>query len=1375
MEREYLSDNTYIRFPGGECYKINSRIGRGGGSLLYSACKMVLQDGKYEEQSRIRYALKECFPYSEQYDFVRNSAGEIRPVTESQEAEHYLHYVAAMQLNEGKITSEIYETEAIRMVPILHLAGGAEVSQDQGESFHYVSNTYTVMASLENKGESVTAWYGKEENHTAAAIFSVIRQVLLALREVHGDSGSAKNAITKNASTKKVIDREKMTSPLIGSQAQVMEQVGGQAEVHASSAHSGKYVHLDIQAGNIFVTGDWRDQSLTCFLIDFGSARRLLEDGRCAPVGSEPIFSSLGYRAPEIAQILSGENREFRLGKEADLYSVGYLLLYLLTGTRYSDELLARFRNKYDKNYLTRKNIQELNVPAYVEELIQHILAKALEPDPEKRYGNTDAMLKDVDKVLEALLPSHSRISGLAYDGYILYDAKEPVCKMAAQTLQKRLEHFRASGLKRIRRVFLDSTEVSADVNRDKQTVEALKASGYLIIVGGADPESAIWQAKEVKFFLRFHPVSHVLVMVTGVEKDASEMPVIRVAGLGRTAVLAADARGGSEKEIRKKIKKEAAIRIAAPLLSVPYDGLVQRYRRYRRRKFGSIAAVVAVTLTGFGAHAAYQAYQIQIQHTLASQNRALNLCNQAMALYEKGDKKGALETAILPYEEEKTNWSVVPEQVYALNTIMGAYSSGKETMFEPLGIEKIEEDEMAASEDTESPGNNKFDQFQDIRDYDFTVGNWRIQRDDQGLTVYDLQNNTQTVLTTACAARPVLVADNLLAVIEYQEGQQDPNDQMDIWSDEKGLFTPVLYDLTTGKEVCRLETENEWFENGKGNCVLELDHMGKGASDVWACWIGQKLWLVDLEDGKSTEVDVDVTEAADVNARNGKATADEKNADCNFNRIADLTFHSEIAAVEPYSENEFLVGLSSGSVISVTVSDGSLSKKLVYEGNGTLYDFSCDAQTQTLDLYTEQGVVHCGKPKDSRMTDVDITGLFGESYEIAGVEQEDTYTYMWFGDTNRQKKVYGSLFFYNDAVAVYRTLEEEPLFTYKSDGDWKIQDVQMKVQDEQEAALVLETRYNENYETISRITLCPVKGGESRILATVTGLLNQIQYNSDLTGAYLCGNLADHNMNLLFYIDFQAQEISEISLGLNDVEHVRDILVKKADAEGDIRLELISPYQNQIRVITYSTLEKKILAQKTLSLENDENYGSVEIVQNRDCTNLLIYDRSGSAWVLDAETLEVLHTLNVGEKRYLDMCFFRDSTCLLGADEESVWLYNLEEEKMESVVYMDTRINCSPGKKLRADESGPFFGFWDSMVYTYTAADNGANTQYLHLFWADDDLQIHKYADVEGGFKPADSWGIMSLYGDRKGFAYGGLGEFDELYGLAKEWLEAN
>lgn len=247
MRREFLKKDTYIRFPGGECYKINGRIGEGGGSLLYSASKLAFQDGKYIEQNNLRYALKECFPCSEDYVFVRDPSGEIRPEKMTVQAEDYLRCVASMQLNEGKITSDIYETEAIRMIPILHLAGGAELSVDEGRSFQYVANTYTVMASLENKGESVASWYEWEENLTAAAIFSVIRQILLALREVH----------------------------------------------------QGNYVHLDIQDGNIFVTGDWRDQSLTCFLIDFGSARKLLEDGRCAPAGEEPVFSSQGYRAPE--------------------------------------------------------------------------------------------------------------------------------------------------------------------------------------------------------------------------------------------------------------------------------------------------------------------------------------------------------------------------------------------------------------------------------------------------------------------------------------------------------------------------------------------------------------------------------------------------------------------------------------------------------------------------------------------------------------------------------------------------------------------------------------------------------------------------------------------------------------------------------------------------------------------------------------------------------------------------------------------------------------------------------------------------------------------------------------------------------------------
>ena len=66
-----------------------------------------------------------------------------------------------------------------------------------------------------------------------------------------------------------------------------------------------------------------------------------------------------------------------------------------------------------------------------------------------------------------------------------------------AVTLQKLLEHFRTPGLKRIQRVFLDETELSADYQADKQVMDALKASRYLIIIGQDSSGDDIWQSKK--------------------------------------------------------------------------------------------------------------------------------------------------------------------------------------------------------------------------------------------------------------------------------------------------------------------------------------------------------------------------------------------------------------------------------------------------------------------------------------------------------------------------------------------------------------------------------------------------------------------------------------------------------------------------------------------------------------------------------------------------------------------------------------------------------------------------------------------------------------------------------------------------------------
>ena len=60
--RSYLNAGTLLRVSGGIIYKITGEpIGEGGGSILYPAIRMLPDKVGYRE-SRIDYAIKECFP-----------------------------------------------------------------------------------------------------------------------------------------------------------------------------------------------------------------------------------------------------------------------------------------------------------------------------------------------------------------------------------------------------------------------------------------------------------------------------------------------------------------------------------------------------------------------------------------------------------------------------------------------------------------------------------------------------------------------------------------------------------------------------------------------------------------------------------------------------------------------------------------------------------------------------------------------------------------------------------------------------------------------------------------------------------------------------------------------------------------------------------------------------------------------------------------------------------------------------------------------------------------------------------------------------------------------------------------------------------------
>ena len=280
-ERKPLPTGTIIRLPTGFCCQITGEpLGEGGGSLIYPIVRVHFEKHA-ARQEPMQYALKECFPISEKYRFLRDETGCIVPSVKQEEGLSFLSAVQEMQCREFEFTSHIYNA-ASRMVPVLESAKEISISTN-GQDFHTVKNTVTIMESLTQKGMAVRDFI--RENKRGVSAITAIRiteQILYALREIH----------------------------------------------------SAGYIHLDIQDGNVFLKGNLEDASLQAALIDFGSARPLLDDGFTSPVTDGTLFSTKGFSAPE----MRCNDGHLRLSAQADIYSVGYMLLLLLTGKRYETE-----------------------------------------------------------------------------------------------------------------------------------------------------------------------------------------------------------------------------------------------------------------------------------------------------------------------------------------------------------------------------------------------------------------------------------------------------------------------------------------------------------------------------------------------------------------------------------------------------------------------------------------------------------------------------------------------------------------------------------------------------------------------------------------------------------------------------------------------------------------------------------------------------------------------------------------------------------------------------------------------------------------------------------------------------------------------------
>lgn len=772
--RSYLKEGTWVRFPDGECYEIiGSPIGEGGTGLIYPAMKQRKTDNGYYQPNGIDSVLKECYPApSSLFEpmFIRTASGEILPEHPSPKSLSRLHTAQSMQQAEEQITTSIYHTGA-HLIPIRNSSMNVQMSFDRGATFVSVQNTVTVMDSLEKKGQALKSYFIHETGFPSILAFHVIEQILFAVREVH--------------------------------------QAG--------------YLHLDIQEGNIFINGSLTDNSDLVFLIDFGSSQKYLDDDIRKPVNREKLFTT--YAAPELSA--TTENILY-LGPETDIYSIGCLLFLLLTGQRFEPKTQCKRKSPY---YLTKAKLRHISCPKHLVEKMQQILAKSLAENPENRYHSCDEMLEEVSDFAKALQPYRSDLSQVIYDAFICY-RHGPIDNKAAEALQKNLEHFRPprdfrKAGKRIRRIFVDRGELSSCPDFQLQTRDALKNAGFLIVICSPGTRDSQCVNYEIDTFLEFHDRSRILAVMTSGEPEEI-FPKALLGTSGKcNEVLAADARGQDLHTVLKRLKKDALLQIAAPMLGTTYDSLKQRHRIYR---FQRIAATSFTALIGLAAFTFYQSWQsalINQQYQQARRNQARYTSSISQALLAEGDREKALLTALAIQPDNDNDGPVVPEQMYALNNALTSYKDGLIVRFDPAYIGEIDN----ASYGVLSPdgqyyyavdenGNavvlsGRTGQLQwsvtpkQIKDAISNLYPYHNEEFDRIQFILPISENEFAVVLNYCIARIDLLSRDVLNVFPLDarvSSTRDGYDQKDnIFAYTNNSDELYVYDLNTGDKVSYL------------------------------------------------------------------------------------------------------------------------------------------------------------------------------------------------------------------------------------------------------------------------------------------------------------------------------------------------------------------------------------------------------------------------------------------------------------------------------------------------------------------------------------------------------------------------------------------
>lgn len=364
---QLLQEGDTIVCPGENVvYTITgSPSGCGGSSIVYPA---VLSS------DRRLYAIKECFPNDPRF-CRRNGVVAPRDPADA-EAQGILSRYRNNLTREAMI-GQIISNTATRAVSIQQTLQPLAITH-AGERWTDLSGAmFTVLEQMDQKAVSfdsllagLTGGYSAEKRRASRGLpgiyqsACILEEVLMALMQVH----NARDPEHPN-----------MTG----------------------------YYYGDLHNGNVYFAESDPAAGVIgrAYLMDFGSTRELNEEGETEELFSADVFSTKGFRPPEMFR-----KGLFRLTAGADLYSAGRLLL-LCTATAAKCRPL-KDGDSVPADFLDSADGIRIGCSGNALRLLNQILERSLRAQPGERYSSAGEMLADIRELKKLTRPPEYTLPG---------------------------------------------------------------------------------------------------------------------------------------------------------------------------------------------------------------------------------------------------------------------------------------------------------------------------------------------------------------------------------------------------------------------------------------------------------------------------------------------------------------------------------------------------------------------------------------------------------------------------------------------------------------------------------------------------------------------------------------------------------------------------------------------------------------------------------------------------------------------------------------------------------------------------------------------------------------------------------------------------